>query len=1142
MPELTQRLKIGPTVLLLGQDYLRSGRPSNPFLDLLKQRYANLPGNADSLNDYLPNLATEDKSAILAWLHRRSQKIPINESLAVVSEFPWNHVYASAIDEVWVRAFAKNWRSLHSIFTEKSWPQDMRDRHRLCSTFLFGCVDKEDEDSRIPREEFELDGRRQIAVSLLRRLPDILTPRGVLLIDGWNPKNDWLLSKELSPVLNLLGPSQVLVFAASPETRSDARLARLQSAGILSFVDQSLAETLTAASSTGTLSLGDPGAFLPNGRQITINSELAFIPKDIFLQVEPFALILDDNLTLPPRSLSSENEYFDYLRFLEEPVKLRNWEPYARGFPFQRDFFFPLSVQAEKFLTNPQSNRGPILLHGETGTGKTVALANLAHQVASKAQFPVVFIERSSKSVESAEWRSLDRFLNWAEDAGAGASLVVWDGMRQVEDYTQLWSRLADRGRKAVVVGSTYLIPSQQRPKSSIEAGRLFNSQERSRFLDYLEKRAPEVARWIKEKKSRIDEAFLVALYRLLPPARPSIRVGVVEEFQTDQQTVLQRIKNLPEDASGFNTLEAALKAAGKLVLPPGTSEGHDQEAWVATSNIHGETISTVQKLFALVMTAGRYGCRMPIELLLAALGQAVSGRLIEALKTNVLVWHEAANGDLFLEPRQPLEAKIYIDSLFGGRPEPEADLICDMIAALPRPSSSVGADASIGFILELLQLIGPNSTIPAYSNRFKPCTLRFAKALTEARKQRSVISPNLMLKEANLFREGVRSQEDSLLIGDKIRMLQDAAAVLEQALEIPNSSQWQRSVISEELAACLGILISSEMPAAPKERIRALYVSAKDAFRKARSAAPSNVHATVTLGWITRSLIEHNMFTADEQTEITADLVSFFDEAEEIPMDFRQQEYYLRERTKVMDLLGNTQLSNEAFDKLCAIGSKAGYYLRARSLFSEIPDGPPQPDLAAKLNSALEYLKNNWSHIETDPKCLNLFFTLWWRLLVDKRPFEDERQLLPFTDAQWEQCHDLVDRLYHLAGSEPRPTVRFLRALSKFHIGQLDASHQEFRQLANDNTLSAGGRRLRKLFMASKEGKALEFDGQVQHDLAEHELGMIWVNQLRAPVGVLPRDFDKKQLRKGDSLTDFHIAFSFVGAIAQPAHFLRNR
>jgi hypothetical protein len=441
--ELNQRLSIGPIVLLLGQDYLRADRTSHPLLDILSQRYPDIPAGANSLNDYLPKLASEEKGAILAWLHRRSQKIPISESLAILGDFAWNHVYTSAIDEVWVRAFRKPWRSLYSIFTEKSWPQDIRDRHRLCSTFLFGCVDKEDVDSRIPRDEIdELDGRRQIAVSLLRRLPDILTPRGVLLIDGWNPATDWLSSKDAYPVLSGLGQQQVFVFGATAHLKTDTRLARLQASGILTFVEQSLAEALSAAACAGDLTLGDPGAVLPNGRQITVNGQPAFIPKDTFLELEPFATILDDNLMLPPRSLPKEREYFEFLRFLEEPVKLRNWDAYARGFPFQRDFSFNLSGLVEKCLVSPKANQGPILLHGETGTGKTVALAALAHLVASKAEFPVVFIERSSKNVGSEEHRKLDRFLNWLEDAGADAALIVWDGMRDLDDYSQMWSRL----------------------------------------------------------------------------------------------------------------------------------------------------------------------------------------------------------------------------------------------------------------------------------------------------------------------------------------------------------------------------------------------------------------------------------------------------------------------------------------------------------------------------------------------------------------------------------------------------------------------------------------------------------------------------------------------------------------------------
>lgn len=129
----------------------------------------------------------------------------------------------------------------------------------------------------------------------------------------------------------------------------------------------------------------------------------------------------------------------------------------------------------------------------------------------------------------------------------------------------------------------------------------------------------------------------------LLPPVRPTVRAGVVEEFQADQESILQRINSLPNQPTGFNTLEAALNAVGALSLPSDSSNCDSKQEWVAISSIHGETITTVQKLFALVMTAGRYGCRIPIELVLATLGQPVNLRLIEALKTNVLVWNESA-------------------------------------------------------------------------------------------------------------------------------------------------------------------------------------------------------------------------------------------------------------------------------------------------------------------------------------------------------------------------------------------------------------------------------------------------------------------------------------------------------------------
>ncbi len=740
--QIAARIKVGPTVLFLGQDYLRIDKTTHPMVQVLKERYP-AAANGELFFDFLDQIGLEDKSALLSWLHRRSEKISISDSVALLSDFAWNNIYSSAFDEVWVRAFSKKWRSLNSIFSDRSSPQDLRDKHRLCSTFLFGCVNKEDQECRIPTSKLELEERQQSAVVLLRRMPDILTPRGVLLIEGWNPKTDWISSKELYPVLKQLEQGQVFVFSSSDTMRDDTRLSKLKEMGVLQFLDQSLADFLQKAADSDGLTMGDPGAVLSTGRQITIDGKPCFIPKESCLEIERFGVILDDNLTLPPRTRtrSQDENYFDFLKFLEQPIKLRNWESFYHGFPFKRDCFHALAGLTNAALLNPVETQYPLVLHGETGTGKTVALADLAYSTAALADYTVVYVDRSSKEVE---WRVLDRFFNWAEDSGSKAGLLVWDGMRQEQDYLLLRNRLSDRGRKVVVVGSSYLIPESEKRKNYVLANREFGTDERRRFIEYLEKFAPDLAAKIKDQGSRfIDPTFLVALYRLLPPVRPTIRVGVTQEVQNDQDVILSRIRKLPAQATGFNTLEIALNAAG--------IKGDPTQAWINQTEVHGETINTLQKLFAMVMTVGRYGCNVPIELLLAALDQPTRPALLECLKTSSLVWFEAANGDLSVGPRHPLEAQLYVETLFGGRAEAEASLICSLILALPR-SNSVGAETASEFIIELLRLIGPNSSNLVYRGRFAQSTLTFANALTEARTQKGVVSARLMLQEATFI------------------------------------------------------------------------------------------------------------------------------------------------------------------------------------------------------------------------------------------------------------------------------------------------------------------------------------------------------------------------------------------------------
>ena len=1125
---LYQRLCEGPCVLLLGQNYLSGDLGVNPILQAIRLRHPNAP-EAGGLSNFLSILASENPDSFLPWIHRKSDEIPIGEGLHLISEFPWNHVYCSAIDNVWIRSFKKAWRTVHGIYNEEFWPQEIRDTHHLNGTFLFGCVDKEDKAQRPPLDEFALDVRYQIATSLLKRIADILTPRGTLIIEGWDPDGDWLTSKELYPALNSLTEDQVYLFSTTNVARNDRRIQKLQTDSKIHLLDEGLAQFLQQGMNLQALKLGDPGLRLP-GRQVTIDSKPFTVPKDLRMGIEGQCLIFDDNLTIPPRKLDSSHEYAAFLRFLESPVRLNHWDSFARGFAFERDYYKQLLAESLSILRKHQISKAPIILHGETGTGKTVSLGLLAYSMASAHGFPVLYIERAARDID---WMAVDRYLKWIEDNGAISCLIVWDGMRSESEYAQVVSRLADRARKVVLVGSSYLISDSTKARC-VEANRLFNPSERDRFLSFLERFASDWGRTIKEQGVQIDDAFLVALFRLLPSTRPNLRSGVVAEVAWAQEDILSRLKHLPVNSNGMNTLASALELAGYKFQPENT--------WMEQTRLGGEQLTEIQELFALVMVPGRYGCSVPVELLLSALNKAVSAPLLIALKTTVLVWNESRSGDLSVAPRHPLEAQLYLERVFGGSQDTEVDSIRKLISGLKRPGSAVGSELGIDFIVELLRLIGPNSSVKGYRDRFRRHTIKFAESLANLRKEKNLISPRLILQEASFSREAVVDPQCILTLDEREELLGEAIKALLQARDIPDLSNRLQSSLNEELAACYGSVLHIETRSedADKFHLMSIFKEAKQALEMAWSNDPSNVHSTVTLGWITRRMLSHGKLSNLQIAEVSAALLGRFDEAETEGMDYVQKERFLAERMRVMESLGDMSVADDIFQMLLDQGSKVGYFLRARQIIGEWPQGETSSSDETKLTSALLYLESKMEEISNDSKCMNLYFRVWWLLKVKAAPFSRERMVLPFNESEWKYCLYLTHKLLILHEEAPTPSLRFLNALANFHGNSPKSALEQFNAIGSDLSVSLGGRRLRKMFIASSQGNPVLYNGTVQQNISQHEFGKIWINEIRLLVNITPRDFDRPSLQKDESLADFHLAFSYTGPVAQSPALLR--
>src|SRR5690349_14297791 len=211
--KLYMNLKQGPAFLLLGQNYLRLESGVDPFLTEVLRKYG---GGAQNLLNYRKILESDAQNApetALAWMQERSDRLSIPEWLKIVASFPWSGIYASAIDSLWPRAFRTEWRELELLFEEKYNPVDARNRSRLHGTFLFGCVNRSVEEERPPLLRKEWLRRKQVALSLARRLPELVTPLGILAIEGYAGEQDWLSPEDLFPIVEELAIGQTHIFS-----------------------------------------------------------------------------------------------------------------------------------------------------------------------------------------------------------------------------------------------------------------------------------------------------------------------------------------------------------------------------------------------------------------------------------------------------------------------------------------------------------------------------------------------------------------------------------------------------------------------------------------------------------------------------------------------------------------------------------------------------------------------------------------------------------------------------------------------------------------------------------------------------------------------------------------------------------------
>jgi hypothetical protein len=1131
--DLYRRLSQGPVVLFLGQQYLRLETGSDPFLSAALAKFLECLDGGGRYDDLLSDTAYESVQAALAWMHQRSERLPAPDWLQVVAEFPWSALYTSAIDTVWEKAFRLPWRELDAIFEEKVVPSDPRNRSILHCTCLFGRVDQDSEPKHPPLTRREWLRRRHEAVAMARRIPDVVTPMGVLMIEGYQA-DDWLRSEDLLPILDSLLPGQVHVFSSRFDGPEDGLLSRLASEGQITLHPDSLAATMERGVQAGVLAIGARPFDDERGRRIRLGRTVAAIPTHVWNQATQSAIVLDEALIEPPGRLSPERRLAEFRRFLSESAVCPIWSGYARGFAFPRGFEEALRRETERRLKSNELQKEPVIVHGQTGTGKTVALGRLSYDIRSDGRYPVLFVERRLRDPAFAD---IEAFCNWAESRGAPAVLVVWDGMVGPDKYYGLTHYLAGGGRKAVVVGSCYRHSEGGRRRNFIEAPIEFRD-ESARFDSFLNGLDPGLAEYVaRQGTNRDDSTFLVALYRLLPDTRAQILSGVVREIGLAEGEIRRHLGTGDSTEAVSTAVAHALLRAGVIGiedLVPRGGEGaeHDQ-------------CGGVQDLMGLVMVPGRFGIGVPIELLMRTLGRGYTEEVLRALRAqDVFRWREDGTGNILIGPRHSLEARLFAFARLGG-PKGETDY-CRRLLLEVRTGPYQSDSLEVDFAVDLLHSVGPNGPDARY---FASHLRELSGALRELRLERGMRSPRLMLQEASLLREWVVEQARAGSPPPEAEgVLGEAAATLAEADELLGTgrrSNILRSMVTVEMAALAGAraryaLDYDPEPKRSTPRARQFYHEARELLRRSRSSDPGNYYPLDVLAWLTRDLVEARVLDETETADAEAELLNAFDMAEEEDFALAQLEQFHTRRMEIGQLFRRHQLTQDAFDKLAAQGSAAGYYLRARAMARGVrTDRELDCGALDRCTAVVTYLRDHWDAVSADARCMYLLLRYWWMQHAGRPLFFRERDAVPFGPAEWRSALEIISAYMLAPNSTGTPYMHYLQGLAAFHVGDIDGAFRTFRDLEREADHIRGRRRIIRSYLAATPDGAPEvFSGTVDWVDEERRRGAIYVPRLRDRVPFLPREFGMADPRRSQTIDRFHIAFNFRGPIADPLSF----
>ena len=1142
-----------PLVLFAGQS-LDSAH--NAILGALLDRF----GCEDRNSGWCAALDQGMSAHDMTWLSERFDRSVPSDAASSIFDVAWSAVFTSSIDPQFARRFETRGRQPESVLFKDAYARVPRSRSRPPIYYLLGKSDEIVEDARAPRSQSDRTRRLILhATELVNRIAETATAHGLVVIAGYNPDEDWMqIDSLLAPLSNQAGP-KVLWFGYPYKPESDLAEEMIQQ-GSLIATEMTLPSAISQLENRGVLDIEGSAAPDEPGMVTISEDEALDITPALRLRVEASATIVDDGWMEDPDPLS-ESELDDAFRRFHST--LGNFkllvEGVARSFAVEREFEQTLwkTVKNKLNRLGQADSDDVIILHGQSGTGKSIALARLVRKIRSELRLPVVVATN-----RIPHHTDIEAFCLEAERLGAKATVLICDSSQAPSRYDNLASALRSLGRRLLIVGTCYRIETPTAGKSNrfVEASDYVSPAELSAF-----KELQNEFRLQPHYSPPTTKSIFAMLYRRLPASRESLAAGVSLEARATEGVVRERAQDVPLPSTELSPIAQELIRVG---IAKRTSQLFEMDEKLAALGL-----DEAGRLIDYVMVAGRLDCPVPVNLLFRVLSQTGGLHLDQITyllaDLDLFRWREDEEGsDFLISPRIRLEAELICKERLT--PDQEIERLLDLIGSI-RPGVDESTERS--FLLDLLFKIDRNGP---RKEAYRSGYLHFADALKQLREQNGISDPDLVLRECVFRRRAVfQSQEDwdaNKTDDKRFAILDEARDTIEKTLsEIENKKisiarKTKQSLIAER-SAIYGYLAVGRARANIGEDFWSDYRAARVASEKAIGLG-RNYHPIDIALWTGRDVLnfKKDKLSDKQRAEILADLYSTIDVADDIfgvkkpktemPSDLDndidldedlvsidQKARYLENRSRVAFIMEDAKLNDETLVKLESVAPEAATFLIAKRQAEPVyMSEPPFDDRIRKIaKNAADYIsKRISSGTVLDDRCQRLLLRLRWAEATGERLMFNQRGRTPMHDAQISELLTIVNSLNEQAGADAHNRERFLEAVLCWLLKDTKRAIELWQSLSRDTEYQDTSRVVRWLVATDESGSPRQFRGRVEEQ--GENIWRIRVEGIDRPIRVSARDFPNDVLAHGRELRGFGIAFNYIGPSAEPLSRPRRR